>query len=1601
MAASTRTRLALLLVFLMLAQSAGMASSASNSQSEESTNSAMDPILVEGLPPLMCSESVICPTPARNPVIPQGASTHETPGWWFSYGPDLDWNGMDDRLQYVLAGVYPSQSPEAIVGSDGELTVAIIVDFAWHPRNSDVTAVRAILEDHGWVGEEGGARIFTVGEIDSVIVDRVPQSALLDLYHLEGVVVIEQQNVMEPAMSVASKAVKARLSQEYTSAAHMMGFTGDGVVIAILDSGVDNEHRSLNDFDDVNDDPDSDADSYDDKKWVAGFDSTDSFNSQTTDGSVDPDDTAGHGTHVAGIALGTGDSSREHVGIAPGAYLVDVKVFTDVGRSNTQYTISGINWTINNVNTDWGNNASSRGIDIISMSFGRARSPVGDDTGDNGTSAEARMVNDAWDAGIVPVCAMGNDGANYVAAPASADRCIAVAASDDRDTVTRADDIVADYSNYGPRQDDGDSDSWDELKPDVIAPGTSIYSAQHAASGPIGGGTVLADDSYVSQSGTSMSTPVVSGIAALILQSNPDFGPSEVKSALQNYSEVAATELTSTSGPSWNESEGFGRVDAVMVLSETEGGGEDPTYWVNPHSPVDGTWLSAGDTYRFRGNASIPDAEKTSENNTIESVRLSGTYGGLFDDHHRTAFSWVNATGVDNWTFDLTPELWWDGGVLTIEFRGVDNNGRWSEAAVETYRLGENVMTLEEPTGYGSVSGEVEISGTFKVVEGDRIEYRIGDQGEWQTAKEVTGSSYPYVCDRTFQLDEENCDPHPWSVSWNSTEVEDGGLVIAARMVRENGWISPAIERYVVVDNIPMSPDLHPQGDIVVEEHGMVIQSAYANSYLNLKFDVRNSGDAHARQFDVMLLENGNQVATTSVPGLDSTKTTTVSLGYHPTTTGTHNLEVVIDSTGSVSESDEDDNRMSIQFSIDERPPGIDLVMGPGSATTTPEVPNPNSDLTVVVRVENIGSGTSSSASFSLEMWTDIGWEVLDSGRSLNLITSGGYVDVPFSLYAGSFETGEVKFRAKVTLNGENDIDESNNELEFTVAVDETQIQGARKLELSDGHALLGFYGVDGDNLLFTGEGSSIWMHRVSSNYDLITCLELEDDWAGEFSLTQGEGDSGHIVWTRRYTDDFGVTQSTLTFGTVDLSCTNPFQFDLMPSLMLAEGHYWGLDINFDSGRALVAGYHRNLFTNGTYGDETSIFILASETPNEEDSWNQTLGVIENIDPVDRTEGMLSVAWGEEWVHLMYQAMRSDSTNVERVGTFYAHGRLGQSNWSFDLAIGDDTSLGDFVVIEGSEGEDILVGAWREGEGVDAELVLFTSGSTTSDKMFVRTTAPGLETLQFIESEDRIQLFHDSVGPNSRQIVYSMVDGKTPVMGTPISDGAFVMAGRSESAGETHLFYLSPSGDWRARMLVDDREPVISDRGILDDLRLWTGLDERTFDLAFNLISAGAVLGCLLLLGAVLGIASRRRRLNTPLKVEIDVDDDDEEEDDDPIELMDEEGEDVETTSEEFDTEPPEQEVEEEISRRRRRKARTTSEPVIEIEEMESLPPPPSPADLDVDLPPPPTPGEIGVLPPPPKLDVTCDCGAKFKLKTPDLTQVKCPVCKTRIDLGE
>ena len=128
--------------------------------------------------------------------------------------------------------------------------------------------------------------------------------------------------------------------------------------------------------------------------------------------------------------------------------------------------------------------------------------------------------------------------------PGSADGAITVGSVNDKNTILRDDDEHSDFSNWGPRLSDGDDDEWDELKPDITSYGHNIVSATYGTSLPIPGDAGLADDQYDSKSGTSMATPIASGVVALMLEVDSSLTPQEVKDILRtvpNKGEILTT----------------------------------------------------------------------------------------------------------------------------------------------------------------------------------------------------------------------------------------------------------------------------------------------------------------------------------------------------------------------------------------------------------------------------------------------------------------------------------------------------------------------------------------------------------------------------------------------------------------------------------------------------------------------------------------------------------------------------------------------------------------------------------------------------------------------------------------------------------------------------------------------------------------------------------------------------------------------------------------------------------------------------------------------------------------------------------------------------
>jgi len=242
-------------------------------------------------------------------------------------------------------------------------------------------------------------------------------------------------------------------------------------------------------------------------KVIGGYDFVNNDN--------DPMDDHGHGTHVAGIAAGNGELK----GVAPDAKLFAYKVLAEDGYGQDDWIIAAIERAVD-PNQD-GNIADH--VDVVNMSIGGFGYP--DDP-------LSQSVDNAVDAGVIVVVAAGNNGWYFgIDSPGAARKAITVGATCKKtDVGGLCMGDIGPFSSLGPT-------FLGTLKPDVLAPGTSICSAQHDALDELGfqyGKTQLhcIEDTSVTEMGTSMASPHVAGAAALLLQAHPDWKPAEVKAAL-------------------------------------------------------------------------------------------------------------------------------------------------------------------------------------------------------------------------------------------------------------------------------------------------------------------------------------------------------------------------------------------------------------------------------------------------------------------------------------------------------------------------------------------------------------------------------------------------------------------------------------------------------------------------------------------------------------------------------------------------------------------------------------------------------------------------------------------------------------------------------------------------------------------------------------------------------------------------------------------------------------------------------------------------------------------------------------------------------------
>jgi len=258
------------------------------------------------------------------------------------------------------------------------------------------------------------------------------------------------------------------------------GYTGEGVVVGIMDSGADGGHPALSG-----------------RYRGRDGDHAHSWFAATGENYATPGDGHGHGTHVTGSIVG--GAPGDITGVAPDAEWIMAKIFRDSGSTTTSIIHAGFEWML----APGGEPAAAP--DVVSNSWGSAAT----------YNTEFLPDVQAWiAAGIAPVFAAGNDGPGpqTIGSPGSFPESVAVGATD-------INDLVAGFSSRGPVIWDG----VEMVKPDLAAPGAAIYSTWPRNLDP---------DGYNTISGTSMATPHVTGVVALLLDAEPNLSVDAVRELL-------------------------------------------------------------------------------------------------------------------------------------------------------------------------------------------------------------------------------------------------------------------------------------------------------------------------------------------------------------------------------------------------------------------------------------------------------------------------------------------------------------------------------------------------------------------------------------------------------------------------------------------------------------------------------------------------------------------------------------------------------------------------------------------------------------------------------------------------------------------------------------------------------------------------------------------------------------------------------------------------------------------------------------------------------------------------------------------------------------
>ena len=414
------------------------------------------------LPSADATKGSIVPGPGRSGV---GFSTHRARGHLYVIPSDavpLLRSGALDRRLFDVTGLVRAEYDDSRHDA-----VPLIVRY-------DGDAARA--RGHDGLLRAGGERARELPSIDATAVEVDKRSASGFWKTLAtgrgearvlsgGIAKVWLDGVRRPVLDESVPQIGAPAAWE-------AGFTGKGVTVAVLDTGIDATHPDL----------------------AGQVAAAKNFTEE------EPGDGFGHGTHVASTIAGTAAASDgAYKGVAPEATLLDGKVCDSGGGCTESAILAGMEWA-----------ASEQKARVINLSLGGSDTPELDPLEEAVDTLTAAT-------GALFVISAGNDGpaAGTVSSPGSADAALTVGAVDKQDA-------LADFSSRGPRVGDG------AVKPDVTAPGVDIVAAKAK-------GTELGEpvgEQYVTLSGTSMAAPHVAGAAALLAQQHPDWKAQQLKSTV-------------------------------------------------------------------------------------------------------------------------------------------------------------------------------------------------------------------------------------------------------------------------------------------------------------------------------------------------------------------------------------------------------------------------------------------------------------------------------------------------------------------------------------------------------------------------------------------------------------------------------------------------------------------------------------------------------------------------------------------------------------------------------------------------------------------------------------------------------------------------------------------------------------------------------------------------------------------------------------------------------------------------------------------------------------------------------------------------------------